>query len=57
MSDILRNLKWELDDFEQRIENNELDEETKARLREALATIRKVTNIKATRKKRGSQSS
>ena len=42
---ILRNLKWELDDFERRIENNELDEKTKAELRKALATIRKLTNI------------
>jgi hypothetical protein len=43
-----RSIKWEIREFEERIENNDLDEKTKAELRKALATIKELTNMEAT---------
>jgi hypothetical protein len=42
-----RSIKWEIREFEQRIENNELDAKTKAELKKALATIKELTNMEA----------
>jgi len=44
----IRSIKWEIREFEERLENNELDAETKAKLKRALATIKELTNMEAT---------